>query len=69
MDQANRCYTSETLGILPGVFFFLVLVFQDRLSDCPGTCSVDQDCLELRTQRTTCLCLLSAGMIAMYHYA
>jgi hypothetical protein len=54
-------------------FFFVVVAFfffQDRVSlyssDCPGTHSVDQAGLELKS--TTCLCLLSAGIKDTHHH-
>lgn len=50
-------------------FFFVVFVFQDRISlcslSCPGTSSADQaGLLEL----TEILCLPSAGIKGVYHY-
>jgi hypothetical protein len=59
--------TSRVLGlhVSPGlafIFVFLNFVFQDRVSLCslvyPGTYCVDQD--DLKSHRSTCLCLLSA---------
>ena len=49
-------------------FVFCLLVFQDRISlctDCPGTRSVDQAVLGLRSP---CLCLPSAGIKGVRHH-
>jgi hypothetical protein len=57
-------------------FLFLLLLFKflfDMVSlcssDCPGTQSVDQAGLELSSQSSTCLYILSAGIKGVGHYA
>jgi hypothetical protein len=52
--------------------FVLFFVFWDRVSlcspGCPGTHFVDQAGLELRTQKSACLCLASAGIKGVHHH-
>jgi hypothetical protein len=52
------------------LWLFCFVLFRDRVSlcslGCPGTHFVDQASLELR--KSTCLCLLSAGIKGMCHH-
>jgi hypothetical protein len=69
MLQATKPEGQNNVFCFLGFFFFLV--FRDRVSlcspGCPGAHFVDQ--AGLKTQKSACLCLLSAGIKGVRHHA